>query len=94
MKSVVTLAFLLLPAVAVAQTSSTQARYDNAATARKAAASTDPDRVICRSSPEIGSLVKRTRRCMTVTQWDQRRRGENGAARDFVRDNTGLVTGQ
>jgi hypothetical protein len=85
-------ALLLLPTLAGAQTSATQARYDAAAS--NARTGQDPDRVICRSALETGSLVKRVRRCMTSAQWKERIRGENSAARDMVRDNTGLVNGQ
>ena len=81
----------LLPTVAHTQTSSTQNRYDAAASKRKTGS--DPDRVICRTAVETGSLVKRTRRCMTSRQWTASMSGENDAARNLVRDNASLVNG-
>ena len=80
-----------LPALAHAQTTSTQNRYDAAASRQKTGS--DPDRVICRTAVETGSLVKRTRRCMTARQWTAFMSNENDAARNIVRDNAGLVTG-
>jgi hypothetical protein len=92
MTKTIAIALLLLPGIGAAQTASTQARYDGAVSQAKTG--NDPERVICRSALETGSLVKRTRRCMTSAQWAARIRGENTAARDLVRDNTGLINGQ
>ncbi|MFD1949192.1 hypothetical protein ACFSGX_00250 [Sphingomonas arantia] len=91
MKSTIAIALLLLSTTATAQTSSTQARYDAAAS--KARTGSDPERVICRTAVETGSLVKRTRRCMTSAQWSRSRDGENAAARNMVQQNAGLANG-
>ena len=34
----------------------------------------NPDRMICRSEPVIGSRLAKTKRCMTKAQWDEDRR--------------------
>ncbi|MEA3030585.1 MAG: hypothetical protein QOG13_1910 [Sphingomonadales bacterium] len=34
----------------------------------------NPNQTICRSMPNTGSRVSRTRVCMTRAQWDERRR--------------------
>lgn len=85
--------FAAMPAFA--QTTSQQLKIDDA-TAKARNAKTDEkskEKVICRTSVDTGSLVKRTRRCMTSEQWALRNRGENDAARRLVQDNTGLVNG-
>ncbi|KQN89829.1 hypothetical protein ASE95_16800 [Sphingomonas sp. Leaf231] len=37
---------------------------------RKAAANTDPDKVVCRSEQNTGSRLARTKRCMSAREWD------------------------
>ena len=40
----------------------------------------DPDRMICRSIAETGSLVRRTRQCFTRAQWDRINEGGRNQA--------------
>ncbi|HEX8447046.1 MAG TPA: hypothetical protein VF649_10585 [Sphingomonas sp.] len=86
-----TLAAVASATGATAQSSSRQAKIDEATSADRTGKSAD--KVICRTSIETGSLVKRTRRCMTSAQWAMRIRGENDSARRLVQDNAGLVNG-
>jgi len=80
---------LLLPTLATAQTTRVQDRFDAAAS--KAKTGSDPERIICRTAVDTGSLVKRTRRCMTARQWTMRTTGENDVARKLVGDSTGGI---
>ena len=54
----ITLAGLLIPAIALAA---------EPATAEQA----DRDKIICRKTAEVGSLVKKKKECFTKAQWDQ-----------------------
>ena len=38
---------------------------------RQARAKDDPNRLICRSSVQTGTLARRERRCFTRAQWDE-----------------------
>lgn len=35
---------------------------------------TNPEKLICRSEPVVGSRLAKTKRCMTKAQWDEDRR--------------------
>jgi hypothetical protein len=82
--SIVSIALLAVQAVPVAgQTKS----------APKANETPPEERLICRSSYEIGSLVKRRRQCFTRAQWDRiaeaaRLRGEDIRGGAFALDST------
>jgi len=48
-----------------------------AVNAEEAAQKTDknnPDKLICRSEPVLGSRLAKSKRCMTKAQWDEDRR--------------------
>ncbi|MES2497490.1 MAG: hypothetical protein V4618_15355 [Pseudomonadota bacterium] len=46
----------------------------NAEEATQKANKTDPDKLICRSEPVLGSRLAKSKRCMTKAQWDEDRR--------------------
>lgn len=91
----------MLPAVLIAlvaaapyaaQTSTPQtATPVTSAVATKAPAVTP--KMVCKTSMETGSLVRRVRRCATADSWKRRTDGENDAARELVRANAGMVVG-
>lgn len=67
---------LILAALAAAAAAQ---QPDSAAAPRSARHSnvrTDPNEVICRSEPAIGSRLRGVRRCASRAQWDEQRRLE------------------
>jgi len=56
------------------------------ASAIEIAAASTPDKIICKRSPTTGSLVKRTKQCMTARQWAEATR--------IARDKAYSIVGQ
>jgi hypothetical protein len=65
MKKLLFLGGILVSAAAVAQSPSANGGQGG---------SNDPNQTVCRSIPNTGSRVSRSRICMTRAQWDERRR--------------------
>ena len=62
-KSLIALSICLMSGAVLADSGTTEAG-DTQAKSRN-----DPDRVVCRTENEIGSLVHKKKTCMTVAQW-------------------------
>jgi len=60
--TVAVLGIFTAPAMSLAQGGSTAA---------KTSAKDDPNRLICRSTRDTGSLARRTRQCYTRAEWDR-----------------------
>ena len=52
-----------------------------------------PEKMICRSSIETGSLIKRHKACLTAKQWHYVNDQHEAEARKLVEDGTGRPTG-
>lgn len=54
---------------------------------------TKEERLICRSSVEIGSLAKRRRQCFTKAEWDRLAEGARKQTTRMLTDNPGMMQG-
>lgn len=64
-----------------------------AAVTASPAAAPVPEKLICRSTIETGSLVKKRRSCLTRKQWSYVDDAQRDEARHMVQDNTSRPNG-
>jgi len=55
-----------------------------AAAVKTASAGQTPDKIICRKSSATGSLIKRTKQCMTSREWSETQRIQRERAYDII----------
>lgn len=53
----------------------------------------DPNKVICKRSEEIGSLIARKKQCFTRAEWDQLSQAARAGGQDMVDRNAGRPPG-
>jgi len=54
----------------------------------------DPEKVICKSTPETGSMVRRSRQCFTRAEWTRMAQAARSGVEDIVDKNTGRPPGE
>ena len=55
-----------------------------AAAVRTTSAGKLPDKIVCRKSPATGSLIKRTKQCMTARDWSENQRIQRDRAYEII----------